>query len=186
MKLTIKSANNAKQVIELDKDLTLNVAKGEQFIFSKGFTNYVLSLKDNQQSIEIIFNVDGKNIKVYLEGIVPFIQENSIDPENSTIVVINKNINDKDIDSIVENSEFNGSEIIDRLESIISTPTELGNADKLTLITDFQSLIESLGAAAAGGEQAAGGNATSDGSTFNSIFLLLMINWVELENQIDG
>lgn len=29
MKLTIKSANNVKQVIELNKDLTFDVSKGE-------------------------------------------------------------------------------------------------------------------------------------------------------------
>ena len=52
MKLTVISANNVKQVIELNKDLTFDVSKGEQFIFSNGFTSYVLNLKDNQQSIE--------------------------------------------------------------------------------------------------------------------------------------
>ena len=109
IKLTVISANNVKQVIELNKDLTFDVSKGEQFIFSNGFTSYVLNLKDNQQSIELLFNVNGKDIKVYLKGIVPFIQENPLDPQNSTNVVINKSINDKDIDNIIGEGDFTGS-----------------------------------------------------------------------------
>lgn len=197
MKLTVISANNVKQVIELNKDLTFDVSKGEQFIFSNGFTSYVLNLKDNQQSIELLFNVNGKDIKVYLKGIVPFIQENPLDPQNSTNVVINKSINDKDIDNIIGEGDFNGSEIIDRLEALISSPVDLGNADKLTLISDFQTLIESLGAAAAGGQQAGAnaGNTTSNGSTFNSIFSPINDNlsgiaetdkWVNLSESISS
>ena len=79
---------------------------------------------------------------------------------------------EKDINNIVENSNFDGGEIIDRLEALLSKPVELGNtgSSNLTLITDYQTLLESLGAAAAGAE--AGGNATGNGSTFNSIFSL--------------
>lgn len=108
--------------------------------------------------------------------------------------MINKDVNDKDIDNILSENEFNGSEIIDRLEALISSPVDLGSADKLTLISDFQSLIESLGAAAAGGEQA-GGNATSDGSTFNSIFspiddslngIAQTDRWVNLSEEISS
>ncbi|MGE3300973.1 MAG: hypothetical protein AB7I39_11125, partial [Arcobacter sp.] len=168
MKLTIKSDGQSK-VVDLDKDLQFNVNKGEQYIFSNGFTSYVLNFKDNQQSVELTFKVDGKTIKVDLKGIVPLLQENVEGLQNPTLVIINKNANEKDVDNIVDNAEFNGSEIIDRLEALISNPVDLGanNSDKLAIISDFQSLIETLDAAAAGGEQ---GNATANGSSFNSIF----------------
>ena len=42
MKLTVISVNNVKQVIELNKDLTFDVSKGEQFIFSKNITPLVI------------------------------------------------------------------------------------------------------------------------------------------------
>ncbi len=172
MKLTIKSAKGLEKVVNLEKDLQFNTSKGEQYIFSKGFSNYILNFKDDQKSVELTFNVDGKTVKVDLKGIVPHLQENTANTINPTAVIINKNINDKDLDSIFENNNFNGSEIIDKLEALISKPVELGNAvdnsNNLTLISDFQTLIEALDAAAAGGANA--GGATSNGSTFNSIF----------------
>ncbi|MBP9616303.1 MAG: hypothetical protein KBD88_04700, partial [Aliarcobacter sp.] len=127
MKLTIKSPAGTKEVIDLNKDLLFNTSKGEQYIFSKGFSNYVLNFKDNQKSVELTFNIEGKSVKVELKGIVPFLQENIPDSENPTSIIINKNISDKDIDLLINNEEFNGSEIIDRLEAIISKPVELGN-----------------------------------------------------------
>lgn len=45
MKLTIKSPAGTKEVMDLNKDLLFNTTKGEQYIFSKGFTNYVLNFK---------------------------------------------------------------------------------------------------------------------------------------------
>ncbi|MDX9960058.1 MAG: Calx-beta domain-containing protein, partial [Aliarcobacter sp.] len=168
MKLTIKSQGQDK-VVDLSKDLQFNVSKGEQYIFSNGFTSYVLSFKDNQKSVELTFKVDGKTIKVELKGIVPFLQENIEGMQNPTLVIINKSLNEKEVDNIVNNDNFNGSEIIDRLEALLSQPVDLGSAgpnDKMAIISDFQSLVETLDAAAAGGEQ--GGN--SNGSTFNSIF----------------
>uniref|UniRef100_UPI0040485D5F Calx-beta domain-containing protein n=2 Tax=Aliarcobacter sp. TaxID=2321116 RepID=UPI0040485D5F len=167
MKLTIKSGNGQARVVDLEKDLQFNTLKGEQYIFSKGFDNYVLNFKDNQESIELIFNVDGKTIKVDLKGIVPHLQENVAGVENPTVVIINKNVNDKDLNSIVDNDSFNGSEIIDRLEELLSKPVELdaGTSD-LTLISDFQTLIEALDAAAAGANE----SNTSDGSSFQSLF----------------
>ncbi|RXI34527.1 Calx-beta domain-containing protein [Arcobacter defluvii] len=169
MKLTIKSEGQDK-VVDLNKDLQFNVNKGEQYIFSNGFSSYVLNFKDNQQSVELTFKIDGKTIKVDLKGIVPLLQENVEGMENPTLVIINKTVNEKDVDNIVDNDAFNGSEIIDRLEALLSKPVELGSGngnDKLAIISDFQSLVETLDAAAAGGEQ---GGATSNGSTFNSIF----------------
>lgn len=170
MKLTIKSQNEEK-IIQLKSNLKFDVEKGEQYVFSNGFSNYVLSFKDNQESVVLAFTVDGKVIEVELKGIVPYLQANN-ESENPTSIIINKGVEDKDIDSILANKEFNGSEIIDRLESLISSPTFSQNkAEKLSIITDFQTLVESLGAAAAGGEAAAaGGNEVADGSTFNSIF----------------
>ena len=111
--------------------------------------------------------------------------------------IIQPNIIYKDIDNIIGEGDFNGSEIIDRLEALISSPVDLGNADKLTLISDFQTLIESLGAAAAGGQQAGAnaGNTTSNGSTFNSIFSPINDNlsgiaetdkWVNLSESISS
>lgn len=173
MKLTIKSPAGTKEVMDLNKDLLFNTTKGEQYIFSKGFTNYVLNFKDNQKSVELTFNIEGKTVKVELKDIVPFLQENIPGSENPTAIIINKNISDKDIDLLINNEEFNGSEIIDRLEAIISKPVELGsdvsNSGDLALISDFQTLIESLDAAAAG-PGAGAGNAIGNGSTFNSIF----------------
>ena len=174
MKLTIKSPAGMKEVIDLNKDVLFNTSKGEQYIFSKGFTNYVLNFKDDQKSVELTFNIDGKSVKVELKNIVPFLQENIPDTENPTaIIIINKNISDKDIDTLLDNKEFNGSEIIDRLEAIISKPVELGSnvgkSGDLALISDFQTLIESLDAAAAG-PGAGQGTATGNGSTFNSVF----------------
>ncbi len=61
---------------------------------------------------------------------------------STTFNAIAGNINR--FDNIVDNAEFNGSEIIDRLEALISNPVDLGanNSDKLAIISDFQSLIE--------------------------------------------
>ena len=168
MKLTIKTENGQK-VVDLNSDLQFNAIKGEQYVFSNGFSNYVLNFKDNQESVTLTFNVDGKSIKVELNGIVPLLQANTANMPNPTAIIINKDLNEKDVDNIVENSNFDGGEIIDRLEALLSKPVELGDnaSSNLTLITDYQTLLESLGAAAAG---EAGGNATGNGSTFNSIF----------------
>ena len=73
MKLTIKSPAGTKEVIDLNKDLLFNTSKGEQYIFSKGFSNYVLNFKDNQKSVELTFNIEGKSVKVELKNIVPFL-----------------------------------------------------------------------------------------------------------------
>jgi hypothetical protein len=176
MKLTIKSPAGMKEVMDLNKDVLFNTSRGEQYIFSKGFTNYVLNFKDDQKSVELTFNIEGKSVKVELKNIVPFLQENIPNDENPTAIIINKNISDKDIDTLLDNEAFNGSEIIDRLEAIISKPVELGtdpgNSGDLALISDFQSLIDSLDAAAAG-PGAGQGNATGNGSTFSSIFSAL-------------
>ena len=112
-------------------------------------------------------------IKVELTGIVPLLQSNTINMSNPTAIIINKDVNNKDVDNIVDNNAFNGGEIIDRLEALISKPVELGDSkvSNLTLISDYQTLLESLGAAAAGGQ--AGGNTTANGSTFNSIFSIV-------------
>ena len=164
MKLTIKSDNQIK-IIDLNKDLELSAVKGEQYVFSNEFTNYTLNFKDDQQTVSLQFNVDGKVIKIDLKGIVPFLQENSSDIENPTAIIINKSVNENNIENIIQNDVFNGSEIIDKLEALITNSEDLGK--DLTLISDFQTLIEALDAAAAGGEQ--GGNNTN-GSSFNSIF----------------
>jgi len=169
MKLTIKNEFGSNKVIDLNKDLEFNVAKGEQYIFSSGFSNYILNFKDNQESISLIFNVNGKNVTVDLNGIVPYLNENNDTTKNPTSVIINKNVEDKDLDTILENSAFSGSEILDKLAELSSTPVNTGSdiGDNLALISNFQTLLDSLGAAAAGpgGE----GNATGNGSTFNSI-----------------
>ena len=153
MKLTIKTENGQK-IVDLKNDLQFNTLKGEQYVFSNGFSNYVLNFKDDQKSVELTFNIEGKSVKVELKNIVPFLQENIPNDENPTAIIINKNISDKDIDTLLDNEAFNGSEIIDRLEAIISKPVELGtdpgNSGDLALISDFQSLIDSLDAAAAG------------------------------------
>ena len=174
MKITIKSENGQK-VVDLKNDLQFNTLKGEQYVFSNGFSNYILNFKDNQESVILTFNVDGKSIKVELNGIVPLLQANTANMPNPTAIIINKDLNEKDVNNIVENSNFDGGEIIDRLEALLSKPVELGdNANSnLTLITDYQTLLESLGAAAAGAE--AGGNATGNGSSFNSIFSLIVL-----------
>ena len=168
MKITIKSENGQK-VVDLKNDLQFNATKGEQYVFSNGFSNYVLNLKDNQESVILTFNVDGRSIKVELNGIVPLLQANTENMSNPTAIIINKDTNEKDVDNIVDNNSFDGGEIIDRLEALISKPVELGNNanSNLTMITDYQTLLESLGAAAAGAEA---GNGGSNGSTFNSIF----------------
>ncbi|MDD2895702.1 MAG: hypothetical protein PHG81_06720, partial [Aliarcobacter sp.] len=172
MKLTIKTENGQK-IVDLKNDLQFNTLKGEQYVFSNGFSNYVLNFKDNQESVVLTFNVDGKSIKVELNGIVPHLQSNTTNMPNPTAIIINKDVNNKDVDNIVENNSFNGGEIIDRLEALLTKPVELGNnnASNLTLISDYQTLLESLGAAAAGGQ--AGGNAAGNGSTFNSIFSII-------------
>ncbi|RWS49241.1 hypothetical protein CKA56_09250 [Arcobacter venerupis] len=170
MKLTIKT-ENGQRVVDLKNDLQFKALKGEEYVFSNGFSNYVLNFKDNQESVVLTFNVNGKSIKVELNGIVPLLQANTSDMSNPTAIIINKDINNKDVDNIIDNTSFNGGEIINQLESLMSNPIDLGNskATNLTLITDYQTLLESLGAAAAGGD--AGGN-TSNGSTFNSTFSL--------------
>ena len=76
MKLTIKSPAGMKEVMDLNKDVLFNTSRGEQYIFSKGFTNYVLNFKDDQKSVELTFNIEGKSVKVELKNIVPFLQEN--------------------------------------------------------------------------------------------------------------
>ena len=65
MKLTIKTENGQK-VVDLKNDLQFNALKGEQYVFSNGFSNYVLNFKDNQESVVLTFTVDGKNIKIEL------------------------------------------------------------------------------------------------------------------------
>jgi hypothetical protein len=169
MKLTIKNGFGSNKVIDLNKDLEFNVVKGEQYIFSSGFSNYILNFKDNQESISLVFNVDGKTVKVELNGIVPFLQANNDNTKNPTSVIINKNVENEDLDPILDNSAFNGSEILDRLEALASNPVDTGSnpVDNLALISDFQSLLDSLGAAAAG--PGTGGDTAGDGSTFNSI-----------------
>lgn len=152
MKLTIRSEKGEK-VVDLKTDLQFDATKGEQYVFSNGFSNYILAFKDDQQSVILTFNVDGKTINVELNGIVPLLQSNVPGASNPTAIIINKDVDEKEVDSIIDNSSFNGSEIIDRLESIISKPTELGDSKSsdLSIITDYQSLVESLGASAAGG-----------------------------------
>ncbi|WP_071628102.1 Calx-beta domain-containing protein [Poseidonibacter lekithochrous] len=170
MKLTIKLENGSIKVVELNKDLEFTVAKGEQYVFSNGFTNYVLNFKDDQESIVLVFNIDGKSVQVVLNGIVPHLQDNIPGMDSPTAVIINKNVDDESLDTIMENTAFNGSEILDQLALLSSKPIELGvdGDDSLSLITSFESLVGSLGAAAAGPD--AGGDTNSDGSTFNTIF----------------
>lgn len=124
MKLTIKSQDSQK-IIDLNKDLNLSAVKGEQYVFSNGFTNYTLNFKDDQQTVSLQFNVDGKIIKVDLKGIVPFLQENSTNTDNPTAIIINKSINEKNIENILQDETFNGSEIIDRLEALLVNPANL-------------------------------------------------------------
>ena len=64
MKLTIKTQSGQK-VVDLNSDLQFNTIKGEQYVFSNGFSNYVLNFKDNQESVTLTFNVDGKSIILY-------------------------------------------------------------------------------------------------------------------------
>lgn len=164
MKLTIKTGSQLKE-IDLNKDLSFNVNKGEQYVFSNGFTNYVLNFKDDQESILLIFNVQGKTYQVELNGIVPLLQDN-VNNDNPTAIIINKNVDNNQIEDTLDNNAFNGSEILDRLEQLASLGVNAEPSDNLALISDFQTLIESLDAAAAGPDA---GEATSDGSTFNSI-----------------
>ncbi|WP_423274659.1 Calx-beta domain-containing protein, partial [Arcobacter sp. YIC-464] len=164
MKLTIKTGTQLKE-IDLNKNLSFNVNKGEQYVFSNGFTNYVLNFKDDQESILLIFNVEGKTFQVELNGIVPLLQDNT-NTENPTAIIINKNVNNKDIEDTLDSTAFNGSEILDRLEQLASLGVDAEPSNNLALISDFQTLIESLDAAAAGADA---GETTSDGSTFNSI-----------------
>ena len=170
MKLTIKLDNGSIKVVKLNKDLEFTVAKGEQYVFSNGFTNYVLNFKDDQESIVLVFNIDGKSVQVVLNGIVPHLQDNVPGMDNPTAVIINKNADDEKLNDIVENAAFNGSEILDKLALLSSKPVDLGfdGEDSLSLITNFESLLGSLGAAAAGPD--AGGNTNSNGSTFSTIF----------------
>ena len=136
MKLTIKTQSGQK-VVDLNSDLQFNTIKGEQYVFSNGFSNYVLNFKDNQESVTLTFNVNGKSIKVELNGIVPILQANTTNMPDTTAIIINKDLNEKDVDSIVENNSFDGGEIIDRLEALLSKPVELGDnvSSNLTLIT---------------------------------------------------
>ncbi|MAC83358.1 MAG: hypothetical protein CL624_04415, partial [Arcobacter sp.] len=127
MKLTIKNGFGSNKVIDLNKDLEFNVVKGEQYIFSSGFSNYILNFKDNQESISLVFNVNGKTVTVELNGIVPFLQANNDSTQNPTAVIINKSIEDKDLDTILDNNAFNGSEILDSLEAIASKPVDNGS-----------------------------------------------------------
>ena len=63
MKLTIRSEKGEK-VVDLKTDLQFDATKGEQYVFSNGFSNYILAFKDNQQSVILTFNVDCKSINV--------------------------------------------------------------------------------------------------------------------------
>ena len=56
MKLTIKTENGQK-VVDLKNDLQFNTLEGEQYVFSSGFSNYVLSFKDDQASVVLTFNL---------------------------------------------------------------------------------------------------------------------------------
>ena len=56
MKITIKSENGQK-VVDLKNDLQFNATKGEQYVFSNGFSNYVLNLKDNQERRRKMFSL---------------------------------------------------------------------------------------------------------------------------------
>ena len=91
MKLTIRSENGEK-IVDLKNDLQFNTLKGEQYVFSNGFTSYVISFKDNQESVVLTFNVNGKDIKIELNGIVPNLQANTPDMSNPTAIIINKDI----------------------------------------------------------------------------------------------
>ncbi len=106
MKLTIKT-ENGQNIIDLKNDLKFDTSFGEQYIFSSGFSNYLLSFKDDQSSVVLTFNVDGKSIKIELNGIVPHLQANTTNDSNPTAIIINKDINNKDIDNLLTNTEFN-------------------------------------------------------------------------------
>ena len=187
MKLTIREANGSSKVVELAKDLEIVAKKGQQFIFSNGFSSYSMNFKDDQKSVEFLFKIDGKSIKVSLNGIVPFLNENQADIENPTLVLINKDLNDQDIKSIIENNAFNGSEIIDKLESLIASKT-----NNTALVTDFQSLVETLEAAAAGGEgqgpaRTSGVKVGSSDALSDSLFGLQETDrWINLERGISS
>jgi len=165
MKLTIKDGFGASKVIDVNEDLEFNVIEGQQYIFSSGFSNYELSFSDGQESISLVFNVGGKTINIELNNIVPLLQINDNNTDNPTALIINKNIDNDKIDTILENNAFNGSEILDSLEALASKSSTGTDDNSLILVTDFQSLVDSLGAAAAGNEN----GTTSNGSNFDSI-----------------
>jgi len=162
MKLTIKDASGLNKVVELNNNSEFNITEGQQYIFSNNFSSYTLDLSNNEKSISLVFNVEGKEIKVELNDIVPLLNANTGNTENPTALIINKDLDADKFDNIVENTVFTGSEILDSLEALLSSSVTTEN-DSVVLVSDFNSLIESLEAAAAG-------ESLGNSSTFNSDF----------------
>ncbi|WP_162148373.1 hypothetical protein, partial [Aliarcobacter faecis] len=142
-----------------------------------------MNFKDNQKSVEFTFKIDGKTVNISLNGIVPLLNLNKDGIINPTLVLINKNLNEQNIDSIVNNKVFSGSEIIDNLEALISN-----KPNSLALINDFSSLVETLESAASGGEgvERTSGVRVGLSDTFNdSLFGLQETDrWINLERAI--
>ncbi len=154
IKLVLRNSNGDLEETQISNDMILNPSQGEHYYFT-GVSSYTFNLTDNDNTLDVYFiDNDGNRIHVVLQDLAQLIQLNNPMDVFSLDTIFGVSTNsegDKQIEEALNNPEFESGEIVNALKEALSMDgSTLASG---AVIDDFQSLLNMLDAAAAGGPE---------------------------------
>jgi hypothetical protein len=154
IKLVLRNSNGDLEETQISNDMILNPSQGEHYYFT-GVSSYTFNLTDNDNTLDVYFiDNDGNRIHVVLQDLAQLIQLNNPMDVFSLDTIFGVSTNsegDKQIEEALNNPEFESGEIVNALKEALSMDgSTLASG---AIIDDFQSLLNMLDAAAAGGPE---------------------------------
>ncbi len=151
MKMIIRSSNGDLREQEITGDMNFTPTQGEHLYFTE-VQSYTFNLVSDNTGMNVYFITnDGQRINIVFENMANLIQQNDpLDPFSiDTIFGVSTNAEgDKQIETALNNPEFESGEIVEALKAALSLDgsTLAGGA----VIDDFQAMLDNMAATAAG------------------------------------
>ncbi len=151
MKMIIRSSNGDLREQEVTGNMDFTPTQGEHVYFT-GVQSYTFNLINDNTGMNVYFITnEGERINITFDNMANLIQQNNpMDPFSiDTIFGVSTNAEgDKQIETALNNPEFESGEIVEALKAALSLDGSTVAAG--AVIDDFQALLDNMAATAAG------------------------------------
>ena len=180
IKLILKNIDGSQSTQNISKDISLDTSLGQELYFiNLDGLEYSINLVEDEKSIELVFINNGIEQKILIHNMTDLIKTSeqlTLKESKSVLGIINDQEGLNELNNTALNDDFKSDNVIRALKELLEESPQGEDITNSIIINSFSSLLENLGASAAGG----------DGAGDGSFFLGNQVNPFSLNNNIQG